>query len=295
MRSVQTAPLVPEVAGIVVPAAGYRWVEVEREVALPALGPGKPLRRHRFEEPHLQPVVRRWPQPSRTTFPLRDAQALCKTLAALDPADPDGLLAFANEHGALGVGDLMRGEPLSSWGEAIGDVAMALALLDAQAPVTLAGWISWRPGVAQLDIERQGRRRRDRLALTDAASRQLEAGYHLRQGDSRTAARLFAQRIINAGLEAHAAPRLLWNPRRKALELRIAPGNLLGVIWLQVAQAAAGEVEHVECPGCGTWFPVGIGYGRADKRTCGSATCRKRIERAKAKAATPKRVKRRAS
>ncbi|MCL4683265.1 hypothetical protein KJ059_00770 [Myxococcota bacterium] len=280
--------MVPEVAGFVVPVAGYQWADVEREVALSALGPGKPLRRHRYQEPHLQPVVRKWPQPERTTYPLRDAPTLCRAFAALpcgdSAADLATVRAFANTHGALGVGDLVRGEPVSSWREAISDMATALALLDTPSPATLKGWISWRTDRVQLDIVRQGRRRLDRIRLSDDPGRQLQAGYHLRPGDSGPAARAFAQRIINAGLQDHVDARLLLNPSRRAYELRVTPKNLLGVLWIQVAAVAEGSVRHRPCaaPGCGRWLALGIGSGRADRRTC-SATCRKRLERQRAR------------
>ncbi len=264
------------------PTAGYRWADVEREVALPALGPGKPLRRHRYREPHLQPVVLRWPQPARMTYPLLDAPTLCRVFAALDPADPDGVLAFAGLHGALGVGDLAHGEPISSWREAIGDVASALALLDARSSAALGGWISWRPGRVQLDITAQGRRRIDRIRLSDDPVQQLRAGYHLRVGDSRAAARAFAQRLVNSGLQGHVGARLLLHPSRRTYELRITPTSLLGVVWIQVAGVAEGSVQHRPCaaPGCGRWLALGIGSGRTDRRTC-DATCRKRLERSR--------------
>jgi len=124
----------------------------------------------------------------------------------------------------------------------------------------------------------------DEITFEREDRQSLYAGWYLRPEtvDRRRAALLFAQRIINPGLEGRSMARVLWSPSRSALELRIVPPDLLGVLWLQVAEYAQGEVGHRRCaaPGCPHWFPVAPGVGRSDKSTC-SPNCRKRLERSR--------------
>jgi hypothetical protein len=64
--------------------------------------------------------------------------------------------------------------------------------------------------------------------------------------------------------------------------IRVQPSDLLGVLWVQVAQLAEADIGHRACaaPGCLTWFVVAPGTGhRSDKTTC-SDRCRKQLERA---------------
>lgn len=314
------SPLVPEVARVRVPVAGYRMVKVEPEraavsreqsAALAQFEASARARRQRGELPpwwapatkrpaqapppwadlRLEPVIREWPQPVYTTFPLRDQPTLYRSFAALADAEPEQFLKFANEHGQLGLGSFMLREPIEVWIEAVHAVADALALVDATrtrgAAARLAAWITWRGDVATLAMQSGTRT----LAATSDRTRQLQAGYHLSRGDSPRASQLFVQQLVNTGLEGHAVARVLWNPGRKALELRVQPGSLLGILWLQVAMLATGQVADRACaaPGCSAWFPVARGHGfRADKTTC-SELCRKRLERSRAAKVAPAR------
>jgi hypothetical protein len=181
-----------------------------------------------------------------------------------------------------------------AWLTQLQAVREALELLDGVAadrlPPAVAGRLTWllsppRVRLAGHPPIRLGRAR---------ASRHGSAGYHLRWEDARHAARLFAQRLVNSGLEAHTISRLMWNPGfrfydtstgeesgdgRKGFELRVYPKNLLGVLWLQVGQVAEGRV-HRRCaaPGCATWWVVGPTGSRSSRRTCSDA-CRKRASR----------------
>jgi hypothetical protein len=271
-------PLVPEVFRVLVPADGFRWIEVFRRIG-----------RRTVVERQLAPESPPWRM--RATFPLRDMPTLCRTFAALEP-DREAILAFANEHGEL-CGDgvqrwppaddssARRGENLAEWSRAILDVRDALGLVDAgraKRDRDARRLVSWRGRVASVEGH-------DPMQATDDESRQLKAVYYLRPGDSRQAAMFFAQRIINKELEEHTTLRLYWHPERETLELRARPKNLLGVLWIQVAWAAEGAVEHRPCaaPGCAAWFAVAPGGGhRSDKATC-SERCRKRRERSRAK------------
>lgn len=41
--------------------------------------------------------------------------------------------------------------------------------------------------------------------------------------------------------------------------IRVGPTNLLGVMWLQLAQQFTGEKTYRKCSFCDTWFPIGAG------------------------------------
>lgn len=271
---------------------GYRWKEL-------------PLEEHAKPEPCLVPA--RSHGLAHRTWPLRDAPTLCRTFAALDEHDPGALRAFANEHGPLGVEPTSDvgliaarieggAEPLSLWRAAILDVREALELLDAaqapHLPATVAQRIDWRTSPPRVHFS--GLRHRRMLRLEPRPSRHGRAGFHLRWCDFHHAARVFAQQLVNAALERHSMGRLLWNPGFRfsdpttgdqsfpcpeGFELRIYPTSLLGILWVQVGQAAEGRV-HRRCAACGGWFSVGKESHRSNKRTC-SPACRQRVSRAK--------------
>jgi hypothetical protein len=86
------------------------------------------------------------------------------------------------------------------------------------------------------------------------------------------------QREINKRLaEQPTIPRLAWTPDYHQ-RLIFMPPNLLGAMWLQLAQAVAGEFELYPCDFCGKFFQRGPGGRRADATTCSDA-CRQRKKR----------------
>ena len=82
--------------------------------------------------------------------------------------------------------------------------------------------------------------------------------------------------------------------RRKWL-LRFAPRNLIGALWLQLAESIAGDKQWEGCPGCGQWLEVKAAAHRADRRYCSEAcrakAYRKRKQQAVALAAEGKTAK----
>jgi hypothetical protein len=91
-------------------------------------------------------------------------------------------------------------------------------------------------------------------------------------------ARCALQMEINKRIaEQPAVPRLAWTPDSHQ-RLIFVPPNLLGAMWLQFAQAVAGEFELYPCDACGKFFQRGPGGRRADATTCSDA-CRQRKKR----------------
>jgi hypothetical protein len=298
----RASELVPEAWPWWVAVDGYRWLAVKETIDT-----GRGHETH--TEPHLVPAAPLGAGELRATFPLRDASTLCRTFAALQPGDQLAIQKFAREHGALGVWNekivatkgrgIDHGERLSDWSQAIERVRDALDLFDAAkatSAVKRRSWITWKPGTAVL---RMPSGRTDRLDVTTKEKRrQLEAGYHVRHGDPKRAALVFAMRTLNGrdgwGLSRHAVARMLWNPQRQVPELRIQPRTLLGMILLQAAELAEEGVEHRPCaaPGCSVWFVVAPGKGfRSDKTTCSEAH-RKRLERSRPSAPRAPRTRR---
>jgi hypothetical protein len=91
-------------------------------------------------------------------------------------------------------------------------------------------------------------------------------------------ARCALQMEINKRIATHpTVPRLALTPDHRQ-RLIFVPPNLLGAMWLQFAQAVAGELELYPCDACGKFFQRGPGGRRADATTCSDA-CRQRKKR----------------
>lgn len=229
--------------------------------------------------------------------PLRDAgAALCRDFAALDVDDLPSVLAFVNERGLLGAfqedsvwdgGGVFNYnyELLWHWRTWQPPVRDALALIDAvnaNDVAKLESWIKWEGDTAHL-VLRSGPKWQPApywhwRTPTDQEYLELEPRYQLRPGNHRQAARVFVAELLNHSLELWVAARTILNPDTGRPELRLRPKNLLGFIWIQIAELAAGSARHRECPGCNRWFEVSLEAKRPDAVCC-SPLCRKRLSR----------------
>jgi hypothetical protein len=94
-------------------------------------------------------------------------------------------------------------------------------------------------------------------------------------------ARYYLQRIVNQHLKSAASPQLRWNVKRHRphdLALFFVPGNLLGLMWLQLAEAINGNRQYRRCAGCKTWIVISratVG-SRSSRFTCSNA-CRMKV------------------
>jgi hypothetical protein len=247
------------------------------------------------------------------TTPLFDAPELAATFAEIEPGDALAVLAFANQHGFLGIEDGPRHptplgvERLSDWYEASQQVRATIELLEA------AGDPS---GHARL-VKRFELVRRERTgpvlgvrlldpfeAFIEASNFPLHSSHGAYQARPRELARLFAQNFLNSGLKAHTAARAIevratGKPPRFVVQ--IGNTSLLGCVWIQIGWLAEGAVEHRRCAwsGCRGVFVVEGGVGRGEaggrgaKRTCSNA-CRTALSRARTarKSKRPKRLRR---
>jgi hypothetical protein len=99
-------------------------------------------------------------------------------------------------------------------------------------------------------------------------------GIDFNSTDPRPPARLWLQQEINLQIMGHVSPRLLHEldlkGRFHGQILTIVPNHLLGALWLQFAQAIAGNKRHRSCRLCGRWFEISKD---ADARTVRRLFC----------------------
>jgi hypothetical protein len=102
-----------------------------------------------------------------------------------------------------------------------------------------------------------------------------------RVGDCLMPARYYLQKTVNENLRTRISPQLLWNVRRNRpdnLALFFVPQTLLGLMWLQLAEAINGNRGYRQCAACKGWIVIsheGVG-SRSSRFTCSNA-CRMKI------------------
>jgi hypothetical protein len=120
----------------------------------------------------------------------------------------------------------------------------------------------------------------------------------LRAGDPLMPALSLVLGWVNEALEGDTSPRLLYDAERGRPALRVVPRCLLTAMWLQLAEAVAGDKEYRACKECGKWFELNGKQG--DRRTLRREFCsdrckfkeyRRRKERARQLRAEGKPVK----
>jgi hypothetical protein len=106
----------------------------------------------------------------------------------------------------------------------------------------------------------------------------------LRPGDLYGPAFAYIEHTINARLDGLVAVRSRWAGRRDRLPQRLVPRSLLGVIWLQFAQACDANRKYQDCAHCGRPFEVSPTAFRASKQFC-KDSCRVQAHRKRREAA----------
>ena len=92
------------------------------------------------------------------------------------------------------------------------------------------------------------------------------------------AALFIVQDVVNEGLRARVHEQLQWDETSERSTIRIMPTNLIGALWLQLANAIEANRDYGQCSECSSWFEIAPGSGRPDKRYCSDA-CRMRAYR----------------
>jgi len=265
-----------------VPSDGFRWLETRGGEIASWAGDWKVSTYLTTGQPAgIQFAARQYQ-------PLADYPALFREFADLDPS-PDPILRFANRFGWLGVLEFIElpgssklgpGERLSLWQDEIramrGDIAIwdALQNRDAEAlehHIELLG-----EGKSAVWVDGQDAGQVGGFHTLFDVQHNLRPEFTAFQDPVRQA-KLKLLLDVNARLEKHCAPRMVYFEEIDDLSAVLAPKDLLGALWLQLAMAVSEKTPFRRCPapGCGKWFVVKPDRARSDKLFC-SGACRAR-------------------
>ena len=214
---------------------------------------------------------------------------LFREFAALSPTE-DAIVQFAGQYGDLfnryafeqdaprEDGTVSHGASFGTWTKEIADMRVLLELwedIQHRRITALERVIKWTAKDVSYVIETPRHTANVTLAHADIP----RSGFsRFSPKDALLPAKCALQMEINKRIaEQPTIPRLAWTPDYHQ-RLIFTPPNLLGAMWLQFAQAIAGEFELYPCDACGKFFQRGPGGRRADATTC-SDTCRQRKKR----------------
>jgi hypothetical protein len=267
-----------------VPIDGYRWDRARTKDG---------FTRHREWV-----LTGRWPgeegYTGRTYAPLHDHPALFRTLADVPFDDRDAILAFANQYGRLGVGEMVNAESHADWAKEIFDLRQAVTIWDLFrdkdhkglarflrwhrakfAPdgrqTNLGGWYyDSHPELPEPEIPFPAR-------LFDGVYEHELERLAIEPGDVLMPAQLLVLKWVNKKLGARAAPRLFYHTEQGQPVMRIVPFDLITAVWLQFVHAVAGKKDYKTCKECGQWFEVsGDEDGRTARKVFCSPKCKTR-------------------
>jgi hypothetical protein len=220
----------------------------------------------------VDPAYLLFPERSNWRFyePLSEEPALFRTFAE----SGDDIQRFANSFGALGVSETrawsdiervpeevdhdVTVESVSTWNREITGISTCIEV--------------WR-GMDSYDMEKLRK-----IPFVDSSILQEfrpDPWKRMRKVSDADKAMAFVWDQIRQRL-VHTEPRVLHVEASNAplpLEVVIAPKNLLGALWLQLAEAIRTNPRHVKCRNCGRWFEVAARGRRSDVAYC-SANCR---------------------
>jgi DNA-binding NarL/FixJ family response regulator len=186
--------------------------------------------------------VKEWPL--RHYKPLKEFTGLFRTFAELKP-DKETILAFANRYGPMGfAADRHKKQSGGAASRRCEDRFEA-----------------WVQEVHDMQVA---------IALSD----RVKEG-NVQADEVETLRQAVDNHILNA-----VSVRLLNEPDRGGLVLKMRPYTLRGALWLQLAQAVSAGKDFRPCGACGKWFELTPDIARKNRLFCSEA-CRSRAHRAK--------------
>ena len=214
---------------------------------------------------------------------------LFREFAVLNPTR-DAILAFAEQYGDLHNSyaveqsairedhTVTKGTSFGEWTKEIADMRVLVELRENirhRRIAALKKIVKWTAKSVGYVIATPRRSADVTLAHADVPG----SGFsRFSRKDALLPAKCALQREINKRIaEQPTVPRLVLTPDYHQ-RLIFMPPNLLGAMWLQLAQDVAGEFELYSCDFCGKFFQRGPGGRRADATTCSDA-CRQRKKR----------------
>ncbi len=91
----------------------------------------------------------------------------------------------------------------------------------------------------------------------------------LKRGDLRRAARVLLQHLANEQLDLHTSARVLMVDEKTGRQgLYVNPTNLLGAMWVQLADSIDAGRSSRRCSQCREWMVLAPGTNRADRTLC---------------------------
>ncbi|MBL8795028.1 MAG: hypothetical protein JNM56_14050 [Planctomycetia bacterium] len=278
-----------------VPADGYRWL------------PGRPINQGPRSKP--SPYLTRLTTYTDSFLNRRyDAhqvpRSLFRTFTDV-PTTEEGILAFANEYGGLGVaepfqpkvsdvtvvGEPLQGEPFARWQQEIVTMRQLTALWDLCQKKDLEGLarhIRWTDDHGPRTVRYShscGEPDEGEVAGTSSDEVVLASPSHHPEwlvqwspGDVMLPALFYLADEINQHLHFREGMRMMWNPTQKQLALRLPVGTLRDLLWAQFAEAIVSERSFRKCRTCGTWFELMPGLARTNRLFC-SEGCRSKLYR----------------
>src|SRR2546427_2867913 len=216
--------------------------------------------------------------------PLEEHTGLFRDFSQLE-LKRDAILRFADQHGPLfgplstvvpaSARTLITGERFADWKLAVTEMATLSELWRASAErdvEALRRFIFWKEEHVYYKIPG------GRMAVIASSKFDTEKWASLQREDLVLPARLALQSELDERLSSRSrhlliGPRLIWTTNTD-LQLVLQPSSLLAAMWLQFAQAVAGNYQLRVCEGCGGDF---FGGGGARKRVDARAhnnTCR---------------------
>ncbi|MBL8794292.1 MAG: hypothetical protein JNM56_10325 [Planctomycetia bacterium] len=188
--------------------------------------------------------------------PLKEYPGLFRTFADT-PADGQGILNFANQYGHLGdqLGEGVEIDPTEVESEEEWDQFDA-AIRD-DTPVE--DFDRWTDAIKLM---------KEMVGIWQKLT--------LNEADEGIVTRL--QTTVSRELRGRLEVVLQRNPKLGVSKLQIVPQNLLGALWLQLAQAVDSGKELRACQTCGRWFEVSLDAFRKSRSYCGES-CRSKAYR----------------
>jgi hypothetical protein len=98
------------------------------------------------------------------------------------------------------------------------------------------------------------------------------------RGEFRRIVSVILQDKINSYLSNACRQVLLSDAHSFSFQIKLIPRDLLGFMWVQLAEAVAGGRRFRQCGSCFRWMEIAPGEGRPEKHYCSDA-CRMRAYR----------------
>lgn len=239
--------------------------------------------------------------------PLTDYSGLFRTFAST-PLDDESLIAFATKYGPLGFGESrirladgggdasIWGEPLGVWHREISVMNTAVAFWDTMTEAdseerttrldVLLGLTALHadyydaPSPVEAPIFQASQRRWP----TVEQQRQQWITAEVNRAEPIERAWLWLQQSVSERLSTTTICVAGLDEKRDSLHITATPRNLLGAMWLQLADSIEHQRKYRRCRICGTWFELNPVTGRTNRLHC-SVNCRNKAHRIRTEAA----------